>query len=37
VVENGMVTVPSGPGLGLALAPDVLARGQRRTTTEADL
>lgn len=37
VVENGMVTVPPGPGLGLALTPDVLARGQRRTTTEKDL
>ncbi|WP_144299932.1 mandelate racemase/muconate lactonizing enzyme family protein [Elioraea rosea] len=37
VVENGRVTVPPGPGLGLALQPDVLARGTVRTTTEKDL
>ncbi len=37
VVEKGRVTVPPGPGLGLALQPDVLARGSVRTTTEKDL
>jgi L-alanine-DL-glutamate epimerase-like enolase superfamily enzyme len=36
-VERGMITIPPGPGLGLALQPDVLARGQRRITTEKDL
>jgi len=36
-VERGMITVPPGPGLGLALQPDVLARGRTRTTTEKDL
>jgi L-alanine-DL-glutamate epimerase-like enolase superfamily enzyme len=36
-VENGMVTVPQGPGLGLALQPDVLARGAIRITRENDL
>jgi L-alanine-DL-glutamate epimerase-like enolase superfamily enzyme len=36
-VTDGMITIPPGPGLGLALQPDVLARGQRRTTTEKDL
>lgn len=36
-VENGMVTVPAGPGLGLALQPDVLARGATRITRENDL
>jgi L-alanine-DL-glutamate epimerase-like enolase superfamily enzyme len=36
-VERGMITIPEGPGLGLALAPDVLARAQIRRTTERDL
>jgi galactonate dehydratase len=37
VVKDGMISLPPGPGLGLALQPDVLARGHTRTTTERDL
>ncbi len=36
-VENGMITVPKGPGLGLALQPDVMTRPGvtvRRTTAK---
>jgi L-alanine-DL-glutamate epimerase-like enolase superfamily enzyme len=36
-IENGMITVPKGPGLGLALQPDVMTRPGvtvRRTTAK---
>lgn len=38
-IEAGMITVPPGPGLGLALAPDLDRRftATRRETTAADL
>jgi galactonate dehydratase len=36
-IQNGMITVPKGPGLGLALQPDVMTRpgvAVRRTTAK---
>jgi L-alanine-DL-glutamate epimerase-like enolase superfamily enzyme len=38
-VENGHITVPTGPGLGLELAPDLDERFTviRRSTKRADL
>jgi galactonate dehydratase len=38
-VKNGQITVPAGPGIGVALQPDVLTRPdcRRRRTTARDL